>query len=405
MLTTTAAPTVAAPRVPTPAVGVGTIWTLLLINTLAFTGAATLFPFPHAVGQLITMGSLGLAFLLVVMRNRRLLIRPGLVLSLFTVLALAALASSLRMEAGVGALLRSARSFLFLGTLWLLSAWWQHALVFVRRHIQAVLAVQALVVLGIVAAPGKALHGSENRLVGMIWPMPAPQVGQLAAVAVGLLLTLWVGRQVPGRSVAFLAPALVVLLLLTHTRTALAGLLIGLLVALASQVLVSPRAARFLLTVLAVAGSAAALLGPFLMRWLSRGQDATQLSSLTGRQNVWSALLAQPRSLGDRVFGIGLSDKSFGGLPIDSTWLATYYEQGLLGVCLVAAIFLALVLSVIAAPPSPGRACALFLVTYLLVASYTEVGIGDAGTYQLYAVLAAALVSHGSWTRVREGVS
>jgi len=34
-------------------------------------------------------------------------------------------------------------------------------------------------------------------------------------------------------------------------------------------------------------------------------------------------------------------------------------------------------------PPSPARACAVFLVVYCAVASYTEVGLGDASPYLL----------------------
>jgi len=43
-------------------------------------------------------------------------------------------------------------------------------------------------------------------------------------------------------------------------------------------------------------------------------------------------------------------------------------------------------------PPSPQRACALFLVAYCLVASYTEAGLADASPYLLHLAVAAALL-------------
>ncbi|MDQ4033263.1 MAG: O-antigen ligase domain-containing protein, partial [Actinomycetota bacterium] len=44
-------------------------------------------------------------------------------------------------------------------------------------------------------------------------------------------------------------------------------------------------------------------------------------------------------------------------------------------------------------PPSPARACAVFLIVYCLIASYTQVGLGDASGYLLHLVVAAALLT------------
>ena len=43
-------------------------------------------------------------------------------------------------------------------------------------------------------------------------------------------------------------------------------------------------------------------------------------------------------------------------------------------------------------PQGPRKAIALFLVTYGLVASFTETGLSDASTYMLELALAASLV-------------
>ena len=44
-------------------------------------------------------------------------------------------------------------------------------------------------------------------------------------------------------------------------------------------------------------------------------------------------------------------------------------------------------------PPSLPRACAIFLISYCAVASYTEVGLGDASPYLLHLAVAASLLA------------
>ncbi len=92
------------------------------------------------------------------------------------------------------------------------------------------------------------------------------------------------------------------------------------------------------------------------------------------------------------IFGFGLTNSSSNGLPIDSNWLASYQEQGLFGVALCATILLFLFVTAYFQPRGVQRALALFLVTYCLVASFTEVGFTDASTYLLDLTLAASLL-------------
>jgi hypothetical protein len=47
-------------------------------------------------------------------------------------------------------------------------------------------------------------------------------------------------------------------------------------------------------------------------------------------------------------------------------------------------------------PPSPARACAVFLILYCAVASYTEVGLGDASPYILHLAVTASLLTRGA---------
>jgi len=168
---------------------------------------------------------------------------------------------------------------------------------------------------------------------------------------------------------------------------------VGLVVAGVSAVFSSERIRRFMGTVIAVGVVGGLLFSVAIQSWLTRGQDASQLTSLTGRADVWDALLNRDRSFDDLLIGIGLTDKSFNGLPIDSAWLSAYNELGMAGVAIAAALLLVLLVGAILRPPSPQRTIAIYLVAYSCVASYTEVGLGDASPYLLNLCVAAALIA------------
>ena len=133
--------------------------------------------------------------------------------------------------------------------------------------------------------------------------------------------------------------------------------------------------------------------------WLERGQSSEGLNNLTGRTKVWGPLLAAPRDKFQEIFGFGLSNVSFHGLPIDSNWLASYQELGLFGVAVCATILLFMLVMAYFRPRGVERALALFLITYCLIASFTEVGFTDVSPYLLDLFVAASLlvpVSEGS---------
>jgi hypothetical protein len=163
--------------------------------------------------------------------------------------------------------------------------------------------------------------------------------------------------------------------------------------AISSLILTSAAARRFFAWTVVCAAVAAVGLGSALQAWFLRGQSKENFTSLTGRAKVWDALLAAPRTTGEKVFGMGLGDKSFGGLPIDNSWLAVYQEQGLIGVALVAAVIIVLGGVALLRPPSLSRACAIFLISYCAIASYTEAGLGDASPYLLHLAVAASLLA------------
>ncbi|MBB1252155.1 O-antigen ligase domain-containing protein [Streptomyces sp. OF3] len=373
---------------------VAAAWGLLVLNTLGSTGAQTILPLPRSLIQMVTMGALAAAFTLALAANLRLHVRASVFLFLLTLLLVPSVISSASLESGWGALFRCARLALFVGTLWLLSRWWDGGLAFVRHHIRMYLAVLATVAAGVLLSPATAfpdLYG--GRLVGALWPLTPPQIGQYAAVVVGLTVLLVLGRRTDRASAAVVLVPALVLLALTHTRTATFGLLLGLLLAIGSLVLTSAAARRFFGWTVVCAAVAAVGFGSALQTWFLRGQSQEHFTSLTGRAKVWDALLAAPRTAFEHLFGAGLGDKSFGGLPIDNSWLAVYHEQGVTGVTLVAAVILVLGGVALLRPPSLARACAIFLIGYCAIASYTEAGLGDASPYLLHLAVAASLLA------------
>ncbi|HWD06488.1 MAG TPA: O-antigen ligase family protein [Amycolatopsis sp.] len=376
---------------------VGAAWALLIVNTLGSTGAQTVIPLPRTVSQLVTMGSLMLAFAIALALNPRLKIRPSAYLLLLSLLLVTSIVASLHLESGYGSLFRCFRFAVFVATLWLLTRWWNGSFTFVRHHIRTFFGVLVTVTIGLVIAPGKALPDVYGgRLSGAIWPLTPPQVGQYAAVIAGLAALLWLGKRTTAMSAVVIIVPSLALLMLTHTRTATLGLIAGLVVALLSLALTNRRARRAFTTFVLVAGFAGVALAGLLQAWFLRGQSEENFSSLTGRAKVWDALLAAPRTINEYIFGVGLGDKSYDGLPIDNSWLAVYHEQGFVGIAIVAAFLLVLVGVAVLRPPSLARACAIFLITYCISASYTEAGLGDASPYLLHLALAATLLAQGS---------
>ncbi|WP_024759344.1 membrane protein [Streptomyces exfoliatus] len=372
---------------------VGTVWGLLALNTLGSAGARTVVAIPRSLIQMVTMGALVAAFALALAVNPRARIRPSAFVFLLTLLLVPSVIASVHLEVGFGALFRCFRLALFVGTLWLLSRWWDGGLTFVRHHIRMYFAVLVLVAVGLAVAPGTALpEYYGGRLVGALWPLTPPQIGQYAAVVIGLTVLLLLGRRTGGAAAATVIVPSLVLLAMTHTRTATLGLVIGLVLAIGSLVLTSSAARRFFAWSVLCATVAAVVFSSALRAWFLRGQSQENFSNLTGRAKVWDALLSAPRTAGETVFGTGLGDKSFDGLPIDNSWLAVFHEQGLIGVTIVAAIIIVLGGVALLRPPSLPRACAIFLISYCALSSYTEVGLGDASAYLLHLALAASLL-------------
>jgi hypothetical protein len=375
-------------------------WTLLVLNVMTyFPGAPHILPIPGSVGKLIAQGALVGALTMVLTVNRPVRIRPSVYVALLLTLAVEGLLASVRAEFLLGAMFRASRLCGFALVLWLLTPWWtRRDLLLVRTHLMVLWGIVASVVLGLLASPGTAL--TEGRLSGALWPIPPTQVGHYSAVAIGLTVVLWMSgllkRTVALSSVLVSVPVL----LLTHTRTALVAMLAGVTIAGLSLFTARSRVRKAFAIGLVVFTLGALTLGSVVATWLARGQDTQQLGALTGRKAVWDAILAQPRSTFETLFGFGLSNKSFDGLPIDSNWLGTYYDVGLVGVALTTVLVLFVLTAAWFVPQGPQRALALFLVAYCVVASFTESGLSEASPYLLELTLAASLVYQAS---TREG--
>jgi O-Antigen ligase len=330
------------------------------------------------------------ALLLALTVNRRRLIRPNVFLCLVSLLVVGAVITSFAPE-HFGTVYRTFRLAGFVCTLWLLTPWWgRRDLLLVRAHLKAMAVVLGTVLLGLLLSPGGAL--AQGRLAGALWPTPPTQVAEFAAVTMGLVVVLWLSGEMRGRLSLIVVVVAGAILLLTHTRTALLAMVVGLLVAGLSLITVKARVRRVFSVAAVVVAIGAITLSSVVTTWLARGEGTQQLTSLTGRTDVWTLLVSIPRNEFQVAFGFGLSNKSFQGLPIDSNWLASYYDQGLWGVTICAVILLFLLILAFLQPRGVQRALALFLVTYCLVASFTETGFSDASTYLLELTLAASLL-------------
>ena len=210
-------------------------WAALLLNALPFSDVSSLIPIPATLGRMLAQGALPLALVLALAANPRGIVRRSIFLGILSLLAVVTLMVSLHNEFPVGLLPPCVGLVGFVLVLWLLTCWWGRSdmLLLLRCHLRCVWFILVTVLLGAVLSPGNAFI-FDGRLSGAIWPVPATQVGHYAAVATGSAVVLWFCRVVPGRwalvGVAVGGP----LLALSHTRTAVLAMLVGVLIAGAS---------------------------------------------------------------------------------------------------------------------------------------------------------------------------
>ena len=363
---------------------------LLVFNTMTFYPGVSFIHIPSAVGKGIAQAALPLGLLVVLSLNRRGLVRPNVFLCLVSLLVLGAFIATMQPQ-HFGTMYRTFRLAGYVTALWLLTPWWgRRDLLLVRCHVTAYGVLLGSAIVGLVVSPHRARAG--GRLGGVLWPIPPTQLAHYAAVVTGVVVILWFCGHIRGRPTLLVTCTSGAILVLTHTRTALVGLVAGLLVAGLSLMVAKARVRKLFAAAGVAAGVAVMTLSGVITTWLARGEGTTQLTNLTGRTKVWGPLLTFPRNKFQEIFGFGLSNSSFNGLPIDSNWLASYQEQGLFGVVVCATILVFLLVMSYFQPRGVQRALALFFVTYCLVASFTEVGFTDVSPYLLEVTLAASLL-------------
>ena len=369
---------------------VGVAWALLYFNTLTFVPGGLLH-IPSHVGKAIAQGVLPLALLVALTVNPKIKLRPNVFLCLVCLLVVDTVIT-VASAPHPGELYRTFRLAEFVVGLWLLTPWWgRDDMLLLRCHLRCLYVSLGSVLLGLLVAPGHAL-AFDGRLSGVIWPMAPTQVAQFAAVAAGLTVVLWLARVLGGRVALAGVIFALAILLLTHTRTALVGLVAGILVAGLSLFTVNARVRKFFASIVAAVSVGVITVSSVVAAWLARGENAEGLTTLTGRTSFWELVLNTPRTRFQEIFGFGLSNASIDGLPIDSNWLASYMQEGLFGVVVCAMMVVWLFVAAFFQPRSAWRALALFLVTYCLLDSITEDAFTDASTYLLHLTVAASLL-------------
>jgi hypothetical protein len=371
---------------------VAVAWTLLFLNTLTYAPVpGLLLPIPSHFGKGLAQAALPLAVLMALTANPKLRLRPNVFLCLICLLIVDTLLT-VAAAPGLGAEFRAFRLAEFVAALWLLTPWWgRHDMLLLRCQLGCLYVALGSALLGLLIAPGHAL-AFDGRLGGVIWPMTATQVAQYGAITAGLTVILWLGRLLSGRVTLVGVIFAVAILLLTHTRTALAALVAGLLVAGLSLFTVNARVRKLFAASAAAVSVVIITLSGVVVTWLARGQSAGGLATLTGRTNFWALVLNTPRTRFQEIFGFGLSDASINGHPIDSNWLAAYMQEGIVGVVICVTILAWLLVNAFFQPRGVRRALALFLVTYCMLASFTEDTFTNASTYMLHLTVAASLL-------------
>jgi hypothetical protein len=369
---------------------VNATWGLLYLNTMTFVAGTSILHIPSKFGKGIAQGALPLAIMVALTVNPKFKVRPNVFLCIVGLLVVDTVLTST--QGHLGTWFRTFRLAEFVVALWLLTPWWgRNDMLLLRCHLRWLYVALGSVLLGLVIAPGRALS-YNGRLTGVIWPMLPTQIAQFAGIAAGLTIVLWLARLVSGRVTLLGVTVAVIVLLLAHTRTALVALVAGVLVAGLSLFTINARVRKLFAAGAVTVSIGVVTVAGIVTNWLARGENAQGLATLTGRTNFWALVLNTPRTKFQEIFGFGLSNASINGLPIDSNWLAAYMQEGLFGVVVCAMILVFLLVAAFFQPPGIRRALALFILTYCLLASFTEDAFTDVSTYLLDLTVAATLL-------------
>lgn len=380
------------------------IWALLVLSSLQWGGVQSPFYIPTRMEQAGTALALMLALALALSSNWRVRLAPVPTFVLASILIVGALVPSVAGVTGAGTVARTVRLASVVLAAWLLvpRIVADRSLI-VRAHFTVYAALTTAIMVEALLLPSRAFEPSLGRLSGVIPAITAPRVGEIAGVTAGLAAILGVLRFVRARTAVVVFAAGAAGVILSHTRTATLAFAIGSIAALLVAAQTRGAARRALGLVLVLGPALFLATSGSLTSWFVRGQSGEMWTSLSGRRTVWPLVIeGQPPGLAV-WFGTGLSSKTFEGRPIDNGWVATYHEQGLLAIAVVAAMFLVLGWSIWRCRASAFSAVAAFLVVFVLVSTVTETGISDASPYLVHLLVAALLVSRTWPSTVRGG--
>lgn len=266
-----------------------------------------------------------------------------------------------------------------------------------ERFVAALLAATATV--GIVAAATGAVvllttPGGKPRLAGGIPQLAPNELATLvlpAAIGLAYLLVRRPHRLIPAVALLVLTGIIV----WTGSRTALAMLVLGALLAL----LLTRRVRRR--TLLIGAGVIAALLAAAIVtgvlgRLLLRGEGIERLLSLNNRLIAWQAVLATPKNSVAWWLGKGLSVKTtpvvgqyWKNQVFDSSWISSLAQDGVVGTVLLAVLVVGMLVAV--SVDRRLRPWALPLAVPLVLRSFVENGLIEASvSFVLLLALATA---------------
>lgn len=254
--------------------------------------------------------------------------------------------------------------------------------------------VWAMGTFGLVGAV-TGLPSWDGRLGGGIPPLHPNEL----ALFCGVVTLACLSKVISGHDrlrdlvVALLA---VTVLLATQSRTPVGALGVAVLALLVRTTAVRTRTlALFLLAVPVAAG---VVLGTGVVTsFLSRDQDASQITTLSNRTIAWRAALGPQATHWARWLGGGLSMKRipvvgqyWNDQILDSSWISALVQGGVLGI-VVCLTWVVSTLVTVGRRSNPGRALQLSLVAFLVLRSFLESGLFDATTaFLMFFTLAVA---------------
>ncbi|MEU1971940.1 O-antigen ligase family protein [Microbacterium sp. NPDC019599] len=251
----------------------------------------------------------------------------------------------------------------------------------------------------IAAATGVPSFTEKGRLGGNVPEIHPNEVAGLAgAPLVALVVWMLRTRARPWR--VLLAVVLLAIVIASGSRTALLGVIIAILVALAANGIHSRGVVYLLLVSLPVIYSIAFFTG-IIDGLVTRGGSTDATSAIDARFDAWRVVLAWDWQSWQKWIGLGLSVKKVAvdirwrdEQVLDSSWASLLAQAGILGTALVAGL---LVWCLVSALTSSSRRGALLpLLVLLVLRSTTESGLVDSAVPFILLVVIATLLTRRS---------